>query len=53
MIADKDCVIITTAHSSYDIERIAKHAKLIVDTRNATKSVSKGRDKIVRLGCGT
>jgi UDP-N-acetyl-D-glucosamine dehydrogenase len=53
LIAEQDCIVITTAHSSYDMDRIARHAKLIVDTRNATKSVSKGREKIVRLGCGT
>jgi UDP-N-acetyl-D-glucosamine dehydrogenase len=52
-IRDKDCVIITTDHSSYDIDNIVKHAKLIVDTRNATKAVTKGREKIVRLGSGS
>ncbi len=49
-IREKDCVIITTDHSSYDIDNIVKHARLVVDTRNATKSVAKGREKIVRLG---
>ncbi len=53
VISQKDCVIITTDHSSYDVDNIVKHAKLIVDTRNATKSVTRGREKIIRLGCGT
>ena len=45
-----DCIIITTDHSDYDMEKIVKNAKLIVDTRNATKNVRSGREKIVRLG---
>ncbi len=53
VIASKDCVIITADHSSYDINNIVKNAKLVVDTRNATKSVAQGRDKVIRLGCGT
>jgi UDP-N-acetyl-D-glucosamine dehydrogenase len=43
-----DCVLILTNHSTVDYERVATHAKLIVDTRNATKSVTR-RDKIVLL----
>jgi len=50
LITQSDCVVITTDHSSYDIERIAKKAKLIVDTRNATKSITTDPGKIVRLG---
>ena len=34
-----DCVVITTDHSNYDYEFIARHAKLIVDTKNALKKV--------------
>jgi UDP-N-acetyl-D-glucosamine dehydrogenase len=52
LIAQADCVIITTNHSIYDFNNIVKNAKLVVDTRNATKSVTKGREKIVRLGSG-
>ncbi len=47
-----DCVVITTDHSDYDYDFIVKHAKLVVDTRNATKHVKDGREKIVRLGSG-
>ncbi|MFC2078691.1 nucleotide sugar dehydrogenase [Candidatus Bipolaricaulota bacterium] len=35
----QDCVIIVTDHSDYDWEFIVQHAKLIFDTRNATKEV--------------
>jgi UDP-N-acetyl-D-glucosamine dehydrogenase len=32
-----DCVLIATDHSSYDYRRIVKDARLVVDTRNATR----------------
>ncbi len=35
-----DCVVISTNHSSYDYDFIAKHSRLIVDTRNVMKGVS-------------
>ncbi len=41
-----DCVLIVTDHSDYDYQRIVKEAKLVVDTRNATKGIQS--DKIVR-----
>lgn len=40
-----DAVIIATAHSAYDYEWIAKHAHLIIDTRNAIK---KRRKNVVK-----
>lgn len=43
-----DCVIIVTAHSCYDYAWIVKHAPLIIDTRNATREVKEGNEKIVR-----
>jgi len=42
-----DCVIISTHHTAYDWPAIARDAKLIIDTRNATKHVTEGREKIV------
>lgn len=47
-----DCVVITTDHSTYDYEEVVKYANCVIDTRNATKAVKKGRDKIVLLGDG-
>jgi UDP-N-acetyl-D-glucosamine dehydrogenase len=41
-----DCVLIVTDHSDYDYDRIVREARLVVDTRNATKGISS--DKIVR-----
>jgi UDP-N-acetyl-D-glucosamine dehydrogenase len=42
----QDCVLIATDHSAYDYDFIVKHSKLVVDTRNATKHVREGREKI-------
>lgn len=49
VIDDSDIVIITTNHSCYDYESIAARAKVIYDTRNATKNVINNRDKIYKL----
>jgi UDP-N-acetyl-D-glucosamine dehydrogenase len=45
-VGSYDCVLIATDHSSYDYEAIVRDAKLVVDSRNATRHV-KQRDKIV------
>ena len=39
MIGGYDVVLISTDHSDYDYSWIVKHAKLVVDTRNATAGV--------------
>jgi len=44
-----DIVIITTNHSCYPYEEIVERASIIYDTRNATKDVKNGRDKIYKL----
>jgi UDP-N-acetyl-D-glucosamine dehydrogenase len=41
-----DGVIITTAHTSIDYDRIVQDSKVVVDTRNATKNVKLSREKI-------
>jgi len=46
-LAAFDCVIIATDHSVYDYPMIVNSAKLVVDTRNATRHVTANRDKIV------
>ncbi|MBZ5513956.1 MAG: nucleotide sugar dehydrogenase [Acidobacteriia bacterium] len=43
-----DAVLIATAHSCYDYPAIVRHARLVVDTRNATADVTENREKIVR-----
>ncbi|MEI7702025.1 MAG: nucleotide sugar dehydrogenase [Planctomycetia bacterium] len=44
----QDCVLIATDHSAFDYELIVKYSRLVVDTRNATKGVQAGREKIRR-----
>jgi len=51
-ISKFDCTLIITDHSSYDYDFIVRNSKLVIDTRNATKMVKEGRDKIVLLGGG-
>ncbi len=41
-----DCVIIVTDHSDYDYARIVRQARLVIDTRNATRGIAS--PKIVR-----
>ncbi|MEL7498513.1 MAG: nucleotide sugar dehydrogenase [Planctomycetota bacterium] len=45
-LASLDCVLIATDHSAFQWDEIVKHAQLVVDTRNATKHVTEGREKI-------
>ena len=47
-LAAQDCVLIATDHTAYDYAMIVRHARLVVDTRNATKNVAEGREKIVK-----
>ncbi|MBI5197265.1 MAG: nucleotide sugar dehydrogenase [Nitrospirae bacterium] len=46
-LQDYDCVVIITNHSSFRYPEIVKHARLIVDTRNATQGIRS--EKIVKL----
>ncbi len=41
-----DCVLIVTDHSVYDYERIVRESRLVIDSRNATRSFESS--KIVR-----
>ena len=49
VIDESDIVVITTNHSCYDYEEIVKRAKVVYDTRNATKEVVNNREKIYKL----
>ena len=48
-LRESDCVVITTAHTSYDWQWIVDNSKLVVDTRNATKGVLTESGRVVRL----
>jgi UDP-N-acetyl-D-glucosamine dehydrogenase len=45
-LSGQDCVLIATDHSAYDYDFIVEHASFVLDTRNATKNVRRGREKI-------
>lgn len=49
-IASYSCVVMVTDHDDFDIPFVVKHAKSVVDTRNMTKDVTEGREKIYVLG---
>ena len=44
-----DCTAIITNHTCYDYNWIVHNSKLILDTRNATKNVKEGKQKILKL----
>jgi UDP-N-acetyl-D-glucosamine dehydrogenase len=46
-LASYDCVLVATHHSAYDWQQVADHAKLIIDTRGALRSVKGKREHIV------
>jgi UDP-N-acetyl-D-glucosamine dehydrogenase len=46
-VADADCVLLVTDHSSFDIDAIVEHAPLVFDTRNATSEHD--GENIIRL----
>jgi UDP-N-acetyl-D-glucosamine dehydrogenase len=43
---EADVVVIATDHDCIDYQQLVRDAKLVVDTRNATRNVTFGRDKI-------
>jgi UDP-N-acetyl-D-glucosamine dehydrogenase len=42
-----DAVVIVTDHSTFDYDLIVRESRLVVDTRNATRAVREGRERIV------
>jgi UDP-N-acetyl-D-glucosamine dehydrogenase len=48
LLREMAAVLVLTDHSSYDYDWIVKHSRLVIDTRNATKNVREGREKIVK-----
>ncbi len=47
-LQSQDCVLIATDHSAYDYNYIVEHSQLVLDTRNATRNVKTGRERIVK-----
>jgi len=49
LLESADCVVFTTAHSCFDVEHIVEKAKLVVDTRNAVRSIQIENEKVFKL----
>ncbi|KAF0244664.1 MAG: UDP-N-acetyl-D-glucosamine [Planctomycetota bacterium] len=47
-LKEQDAVVIVTDHADVDYAMVVENAALVVDTRNATKSVTRHREKIVK-----
>lgn len=48
-LASADCVVIVTDHPNYDWEWVATKTRLIVDTRNALRSVAHSQARVIKL----
>ena len=44
-----DCAVIVTNHTCFDYQWLVDYAPLMIDTRNATKSITTGIEKIVKI----
>ena len=49
VLQSSDCIVITTAHDSYDWQWVVDNSPLVVDTRNATRGVLSEPGKVVKL----
>ena len=49
VLREADCVLILTDHPEFDYAAVARHARLIVDTRHRLPQTADGPDHIVRL----
>jgi UDP-N-acetyl-D-glucosamine dehydrogenase len=47
-LAEQDCVLIVTDHTAVDYRRLLRHARLVVDTRNATANLPAGTCRVVK-----
>jgi UDP-N-acetyl-D-glucosamine dehydrogenase len=46
---EADAVVIITNHKGYDYQAIVEASSFVFDSRNATRSIAQGLDKVVRL----
>ena len=49
LVESVDCVVIIANHSNIDYDFIAKHATIVVDTRNATRTIQSIPNNIIKL----
>jgi UDP-N-acetyl-D-glucosamine dehydrogenase len=48
-LAKQDCVVIVTNHRAFDYQLIVDRSSLVIDTRNATRDLTRGREKVIKL----
>ena len=48
-LASADLVVILTNHAGVDYDRVVAKAHRVYDTRNATRGVREGREKVRKL----
>ncbi|MFH1227477.1 MAG: nucleotide sugar dehydrogenase [Planctomycetota bacterium] len=48
LLKKQSAVVIATDHTAYDYQWIINNSRLVIDSRNATKDVTKNRQKIVK-----
>jgi UDP-N-acetyl-D-glucosamine dehydrogenase len=48
-VKEADAVVIITNHKVYDYQAIVESSAFVFDSRNATRNITKGSDKVVRL----
>ncbi|MEB2333631.1 MAG: nucleotide sugar dehydrogenase [Anaerolineaceae bacterium] len=48
-VKESDAVVVITNHKVYDYEAIVNAAKFVFDSRNATRKITKGNEKVIRL----
>ena len=49
LVQNVDCVVIMTDHADIDYAWLVNHAAAVVDTRNATKSITNNQNKVLKL----
>jgi UDP-N-acetyl-D-glucosamine dehydrogenase len=49
LLREADCVLILTDHPEFDYQAAVRHARLIIDTRQAIAPSMEGPARVVRL----
>jgi UDP-N-acetyl-D-glucosamine dehydrogenase len=49
LLAEVDLVVVLTDHNGVDYARVVEKARYVLDTRNACKKVTAGREKVTLL----
>lgn len=52
VLREHDVTVIITDHGAFPYDMVAKHARVVVDTRNAMQGVPQDRDNVILLGSG-